>query len=109
MEAQYPELFSAYERAGVDCVLFSTAGNPEFPDVFAVEAAGHAAANSYWIGYSGPAHSGEPPAGVVSPSGAWAARCASPGAGIAVATIDTGVGLHARNWRRAARAAAAGL
>ena len=40
MESQYPELFAAYEREDVDCVLLSTAGNPEFPDVFAVEAAG---------------------------------------------------------------------
>ncbi|MGO9789517.1 MAG: carbon-nitrogen hydrolase family protein [Solirubrobacteraceae bacterium] len=45
MESQYPELFAAYERDDVDCVLLSTAGNPEFPEVFAVEAAGHAAAN----------------------------------------------------------------
>jgi hypothetical protein len=44
MESQYPEVFAVYEREDVDCVLLSTAGNPEFPGVFAVEAAGHAAA-----------------------------------------------------------------
>ncbi|MGO9790710.1 MAG: hypothetical protein ACLP8S_14830 [Solirubrobacteraceae bacterium] len=48
MEPQSAELFGAYERDDVDCVLLSTAGDPEFPDVFAVEAAGPAAANSLW-------------------------------------------------------------
>lgn len=55
MESQYPELFAGYERDDVDCVLLSTAGNPEFPEVFAVEAAGHAAANSLWVSYAGSA------------------------------------------------------
>ena len=53
METHYAEIFSAYEELDVDCVLFSTAGNPETPGVFAVEAAGHAAANSIWISYAG--------------------------------------------------------
>ncbi len=110
METQYPELFAAYERADVDCMLFCTAGNPELPEVFAIEAAGHAAANSYWIGYAGPvpASPGEPPAGMLSPTGTWAARCAPTGEGITVATIDTGVGVQARTWRRSVRTAATG-
>jgi predicted amidohydrolase len=106
METQYPELFAAYERAEVDCVLVSTAGNPELPEVFAIEAAGHAAANSYWLGYSGPANAGDPRSGVVSPTGAWAARCSTADEGIAVAEIDTTTGAYARSWRRSARAAA---
>ena len=74
MESQYPELFGAYERDDANCVLLSTAGNPEFPDVFAVEAAGHAAANSLWVSYAGPVGPHHSPAGVVTPNGAWAAR-----------------------------------
>jgi len=108
METQYPELFSAYERADVDCVLLSTAGNPELPGGFAVEAAGHAAANSFWVGYSGPAQAGEPPSGVLSPAGTWVARCAPAAEGIVVTVIDTALGDQARSWRRAVRAAAAG-
>lgn len=106
METQYPELFIAYEGADVDCVLLSTAGNPELPEVFAIEAAGHAAANSYWVSYSGPARLNGPSAGVISPTGAWAARCTTADEGIAVAEIDTTTGDYARTWRRSARAAA---
>ena len=104
MESQYPELFGAYEREDVDCVLFSTAGNPEFPEVFAVEAAGHAAANSLWVSYAGPVGPRQPPAGVVNPNGVWVARCASADHGAIVLTeIDTSTGEHARTWRRRVR------
>jgi len=63
MESQYPEMFAAYERDDVDCVLLSTAGNLEFPEVFAVEAAGHAAANSLWVNHAGAVGRHLPPAG----------------------------------------------
>jgi predicted amidohydrolase len=104
MESQYPELFAAYERDDVDCVLLSTAGNPEFPEVFAVEAAGHAAANSLWVSYAGAVGPHQPPAGVVTPNGAWTARCASAGHDAIVLTeIDTSTGERARTWRRSVR------
>ncbi|MGO9793029.1 MAG: carbon-nitrogen hydrolase family protein [Solirubrobacteraceae bacterium] len=104
MESQYPELFAGYERDDVDCVLLSTAGNPEFPEVFAVEAAGHAAANSLWVSYAGPVALHQPPAGVVNPNGAWAARCASADHdAIVVTEIDTSTGERARTWRRSVR------
>ena len=105
MESQYPELFAAYERDDVDCVLLSTAGSPEFPEMFAVEAAGHAAANSLWVSYAGPAGEHEPPAGVITPNGTWAARCASADheAAMVIASIDTSIGERARRCRRSAR------
>jgi len=103
METQYPEIFAAYERSDVDCVLLSTAGNPQHPAVFAVEAVGHAASNSYWVSYAGPAGDDQPPSGVVSPNGEWVARCDPGGASITVAEIDTSAGAHARTWRRTAR------
>jgi len=101
METHYPELFSAYEEQDVDCVLFSTHGNAESPGIFAVEAAGHAAANSLWVSYAGPA--GGPPAGLVDPDGTWAARCTADGAGLAVAEVSSSTGSPARVWRRTAR------
>ncbi len=101
METHYPELFSAYEEQDVDCVLFSTHGNTESPGIFAVEAAGHAAANSLWVSYAGPA--GGPPAGLVDPDGTWAARCTADEAGLAVAEVRTSTGSPARVWRRTAR------
>ena len=61
METHYPELFAAYEEQDVDCILFSTHGNPEVPGIFAIEAAGHAAANSLWVSYAGPAAADAPP------------------------------------------------
>ncbi len=108
MESQYSELFTGYEAEDVDCVLLSTAGNPEFPEVFAVEAAGHAAANSLWVSYAGPVGPRHPPAGVVNPNGVWAARCASADHdAIVVAEIDSSTGERARGWRRSVREASA--
>jgi predicted amidohydrolase len=104
METHYAELFSAYEELGVDCVLFSTAGNRETPGVFAVEAAGHAAANSIWISYAGPAQDGHPPAGVVRPDGTWACQCDTRTSELVAAELQAGVGAHARAWRRISRA-----
>jgi len=104
METHYAELFSAYEELGVDGVLFATAGSPETPGVFAVEAAGHAAANSFWVSYAGPAEDGHPPAGLLTPQGSWAARCPAHTTDLAVATIVTDPAAPAREWRRAARA-----
>ncbi|MGP0049067.1 MAG: carbon-nitrogen hydrolase family protein, partial [Solirubrobacteraceae bacterium] len=100
MESQYPELFGAYERDDANCVLLSTAGNPEFPDVFAVEAAGHAAANSLWVSYAGPVGPHHSPAGVVTPNGAWAARCTTAHHdAMVINEINTSTGEHARTWR----------
>ena len=104
METQYPELFADYERDDVDCVLLATAGNPEFPELFAVEAAGHAAANSLWVSYAGPVDARQPPAGVLDANGAWAARCVSAAHdAMVLAWIDPSTGEHARTWRRRVR------
>ncbi len=108
METHYAEIFSAYEELDVDCVLFSTAGSPEAPGVFAVEAAGHAAANSIWISYAGPAQAGHPPAGVVRPDGTWARHRVTTTSGLAVADLEAGVGERARAWRRTSRALTSG-
>jgi predicted amidohydrolase len=103
METHYPELFAAYEEQDVDCVLFSTHGNPETPGIFAIEAAGHAAANSLWVSYAGPAADNAPPAGLVAPDGTWAARCAAGETGLAVTDVTTSTDSPARAWRRTAR------
>jgi predicted amidohydrolase len=103
METHYPELFAAYEEQDVDCVLFSTHGNPETPGIFAVEAAGHAAANSLWVSYAGPAAGDAPPAGLVAPDGTWAVRCAPGVPGLAVTDVTTSTDSPARAWRRTAR------
>lgn len=103
METHYPELFAAYEEQDVDCILFSTHGNAETPGIFAIEAAGHAAANSLWVSYAGPAEENAPPAGLITPDGTWAARCAPGAPGLAVADVTTSTDSPARVWRRTAR------
>ena len=113
LEVHFPEVFAEYERLDADCVLFSTTGGPKPADsaMFATEASGLAAANSYWVSFALGARLAEPaPSGVVSPAGEWQARCApSPSPAIAVADLDeaaesveTAV-FHARPWRRTAR------
>lgn len=110
MEVHFPELFGEYERLDVDCVLFSTAGDGS--GIFATEAQGHAATNSYWISYAGPAgDSAFAPSGVLAPSGEWLARCPTDGTpSLVVVDIDDSaedveIAVHrARPWRRTARA-----
>jgi predicted amidohydrolase len=110
MEIHYPELFAEYERLDVDCVLLSTTGVS--PGNAAVEARGHAAANSYWVSFSVPAqHSSIAPSGIIAPNGDWLGQCPADGSpSVAVADIDDGSEAaaesvtYARPWRRKARA-----
>ncbi|MFE6997674.1 carbon-nitrogen hydrolase family protein [Microbacterium sp. NPDC057659] len=104
MESHYPELFAGYEQAGVDCVLVATTGLSQAPGVFAVEAAGHAATNSYWVAYAAGAGDETSPSGVVAPDGRWAVR-GDGSESVVVAELDTAAGRIARDWRRAARTA----
>jgi hypothetical protein len=52
---------------------------------------------------AGPAADDAPPAGLVTPDGTWAARCAAGGSGLAVADVTTSTDSPARAWRRTAR------
>jgi predicted amidohydrolase len=113
MEVHFPEVFAEYERLDADCVLFSTTGGPRPADsaMFATEALGLAATNSYWVSFAlGAQHAELAPSGVVSPTGEWQARCeASQTSSIIVADLDEGAAnvetavFRARPWRRTAR------
>ncbi len=73
IESQFPEVFSSYERMGVDGVLFSSYGVAEY---FQIALRAHAGLNCLWIGASTPtqkSHKG--PAGIIGPDGEWTARC----------------------------------
>jgi len=106
MEAHYSEIFGAYETLNVDCVLFSTTGEPS-PNApaFAAEVLGHASANSYWVSYSAHAPQSEVvPSGIAAPDGRWAARCTADGKpSLAIARIEVDSSHPARPWRRTAR------
>lgn len=106
MEGHYPEIFGEYEALDVDCVLFSTTGEPS-PNAsgFAAEALGHAAANSYWISYAAHAPQSEiAPSGIASPEGHWAAQCSADGRpSLAITKIVVDTSHPARPWRRSAR------
>ena len=113
MEVHFPEVFAEYERLDVDCVLFSTTGGPTPAEsaMFATEAMGLAATNSYWVSFALDARHAElAPSGVVSPAGEWQARCAAGRtAAVIVADLDEGAAsvetavFRARPWRRRAR------
>jgi predicted amidohydrolase len=110
IEIHYPELFAEYEKLDVDCVLFSTTGVS--PGAAAVQAQGHAAANSYWVSFSVPTqHGATAPSGVIAPNGDWLERCPADGSpSVAVVDLDDGSEAaaasvtYARPWRREARA-----
>jgi predicted amidohydrolase len=111
MEAVFPEIFLEYERLDVDCVLFSTHG-PGGPGEtvsnsgpFALQAQAHAAANSLWVSYAGPTQDApNAPAGIVSTTGQWVARCQRDlSSALVVADVDNGPENRARPWRRTAR------
>ncbi len=81
MESHFPEVFAEYEVLGVDCVLLSTTGgSPSDGPIFATEAQGHAAMNSYCVSFSVPAqHSAIAPSGIIGRDGRWSAQCPSDG------------------------------
>jgi predicted amidohydrolase len=107
MEAAFPEVFMEYERLDVDCVLFSThgPGTPLNNGTFALQAQALAAANSYWVSYSGTAQDApNAPSGVISPDGDWLTRCPpDPVTALATTDLDLNAENHGRPWRRVAR------
>ncbi|TDQ00982.1 carbon-nitrogen hydrolase family protein [Labedaea rhizosphaerae] len=108
MESHFAELFAEYERRDVDCVLFSTTGEPD-GQVFAAEALAHAATNSYWVSYAALAGSSAP-SGLAGPDGRWVDRGPADGSAAVVVTdldesaesVEVAV-FKARPWRRTAR------
>ncbi|CAH1657134.1 putative amidohydrolase [Hyphomicrobiales bacterium] len=106
METHYPEIFVAYEKLDVDCVLFSTSGeSPAAAPAFAAEALGHAASNTYWVSYAAHApQSAAVPSGIAGPDGQWKAQCPMNGLpALAVTDITIGPENRARPWRRQVR------
>jgi predicted amidohydrolase len=108
IEIQFPELFVEYARLNVDAVLLSTfSRDPMFP----IQAQGHAACGTFWLGFSVPAQcSDATPAGLIGPNGQWIVRAPADGApALAIADLDRSseqlhVALnHARPWRARAR------
>ncbi|HVJ33425.1 MAG TPA: carbon-nitrogen hydrolase family protein [Terriglobia bacterium] len=111
IEIRFADLFAAYERADVDCMLFSAyASDP----MMGVTAQAHAAMNLYWLSLSTPAQcsrGGEDglPSGLIAPTGHYAAG-GMPGRSMLVVhemdknAPDLDLWLNrARPWRRAAR------
>lgn len=105
IEVHFPHLFAEYERADVDCVLFSAYSDNA---MFGIELQGHAAINSLWVSLSTPSQCGNGlPAGLIGPDGIYRGRL-SPSAdpGISFGTLDRedlrlDVALNkARPWRR---------
>ncbi|MCV9960586.1 carbon-nitrogen hydrolase family protein [Pararhizobium sp. BT-229] len=108
IESQFPEVFSDYERMGVDGVIFSSYGLPSY---FQIALRAHAGLNCIWIGAATPAQkAGKGPAGIIGPDGEWMAQCAEmPEPGLVVAALARNDAAYdialqkARPWRAKAR------
>lgn len=109
IESQFPEVFGDYEREGVDGVLFSSYG---IPDYFQIALRAHAGLNCLWIAAATPAqkaHKGS--AGIIGPDGGWAAQGPEQSGENALVTAlldrdDPAYDIplnKARPWRRRAR------
>lgn len=107
LEVHFPELYADMADAGVEVVLFSTAGGgtPAGAEGFAAEARSHASSARLWIGYATSAdQAGEAPSGVLAPDG-WVARCPSSTVpDLCVADILDDADDPARAWRLQMRA-----
>jgi predicted amidohydrolase len=102
IELQFPEIFDAYRRQGVDAVLLSSySDNP----MFSITAQAHASINNIWIGFSVQKNK-QLQSSLISPDGMVQAEVAN---GLAIGTIDPGADewkiplAKARPWRQAVR------
>lgn len=114
IECHFPEAFTQYEALDVDAVLFASTGDADQNAAgFAVECAGHAATNGFWVAFAvPPAREPSGAAGVLAPGGRWLDRC-TPDRDVVVvdlATDDPDVDqdiliavTKARPWRRLVR------
>jgi predicted amidohydrolase len=108
IEAQFQEVFSEYERLGVDGVLFSSYG---LPTRFQIALRAHAALNCFWISAATPAQRApQGPAGILGPDGKWITRCQElPEPGLASTVLNRNDPVYdiplqkARPWRVKAR------
>jgi predicted amidohydrolase len=107
IEVNFPDLFSEYERLGVDCLLLSA-----YPadSIFETKARAYAAIHGYWVSLSVPAQSTHHfRSGLVGPDGRTLVS-AGDDADLVVADLDRDAPeLHialnlARPWRAVARA-----
>ncbi|MFI6830966.1 carbon-nitrogen hydrolase family protein [Kribbella sp. NPDC050241] len=105
VEINFPQVFSQYERLGVECLLLSA-----YPmdSIFELKARAYAAINCYWVSMSLPAQTVDlMPSGLITPTGTYAAQL-SGNSGLAITTLDrddpalTVPFQHARPWRATA-------
>jgi len=102
IEVQFPEIFDAYRRQGVDVVLLSAySDNP----MFAITAQAHASINNMWVGFSVEQNK-RVKSSLFAPDGALQATAVD---GLTVGTLDPGdeqwrIPLtKARPWRQSVR------
>jgi predicted amidohydrolase len=106
IEINFPELFSEYERLGVDCLLLSA-----YPvdSTFETKARAHASINAYWLAMSLPSQTAHlVSSGLIGPDGGYLVQV-SDGAEMVIGELDreapelaSALNL-ARPWRASAR------
>ncbi len=107
IEIQFPELFLAYGKEQIDCLLFSTySENP----MFAVQAQGYAASHNYWFSFSNAAQLSQAVTSrMIGPSGEIQELCKAGSSSLIISTLNPvdprwHIALnHAIPWRKKAR------
>ncbi len=106
IEVTFPELFAAYERDGVQCVLLSSYGGDPAHRLLA---RAHAAANGFWVSHANVvACSARVPSGIIGPDGEMVASCRPGLPGVAFHVLDPTAPAYSgptmvRSWRARAR------
>jgi predicted amidohydrolase len=107
IEINFPEVFSEYERLGVDCLLLSA--YPGGDTTFGVKARALAAINTYWVALSTPAQTAAlTPCELIGPDGSYLAPL-TQAADLVIGELDredprfTIALTMARPWRATAR------
>ena len=107
IEIQFPELFLAYGREHVDCLLYSTYADKP---MFGTQAQGYAASHNFWISFSNVAsHSEVLASRMIAPNGEIQNVCEVEGSSFILSTLDPKDASwhealnYAKPWRKKAR------
>lgn len=107
IEIQFPELFMAYAKEGVDCMLYSAYSDSA---MFGIQAQGYAASHTMWLSFATPTQMSHTlPSHMIGPSGELQTLCQTEKSSLCLNLLDIEdpawkVPLHyAKPWRAKAR------
>ena len=108
IEIQFPELFLAYGKEGIDCMLYSAYSDST---MFGIQAQGYAASHNVWFSFSTPTQMSHTlPSHMIGPNGELQTRCKTGKSSLCLNLLDTQDPMwkeplhYAKPWRAKARA-----